>query len=73
MRILFVGSKDSMQALEARFLDGDWTPSTTSDETSVSCAINDIQASDDCPPKKKVCCRQKNGKENAPPSSRTWH
>ena len=63
---LLVGSKDSMQALEAQFLNGDWTPFTTPDEASDSPLAEKDQASGNPPPTNKVCRRQKNGKENVP-------
>ena len=50
------GLKDAMLKLEAKFLDGDWIPfTTTSEEKKPS----------DNPPAKNVCRRQ-NKKENVP-------
>ena len=40
---------DSMQVLEARFLDDDWFPFTTTDKPSDSPAMKE-KASDDPPP-----------------------
>ena len=51
------GLKDAMLKLEARFLDGDWTPfTTTSDEEKPS----------DNPLAKNICRRQNKEKENVP-------
>ncbi|MCG8620866.1 MAG: hypothetical protein MJE68_02540 [Proteobacteria bacterium] len=66
-----------MQVLEARFLDDDWFPFT--DKASDSPAIKEKasddpptmedEASDSPPPPRKVCRRQKKGKENTPQAS----
>ena len=55
-----------MQVLEARFLNGDWSPFATSDEAKDSPTAKEDQISDDPSPTKtkKACQRQKNGKEN---------
>ena len=63
-----------MQVLEARFLDDDWFLFCTTDKASDSPTMNEKgsddpptmedEASDSPPSPKKVCQRQKKGKEN---------
>ena len=68
-----------MQVLEAQFLAEDWFPFTTTDKASDIPAVKEKtsdepptkedEASDSPPPSKKVCWRQKKGKENTPQAS----
>ena len=55
--------------LEARFLDGEWTPFNTTGDDQKDRADDDDKP--DTPPPPKKVRRQKKGKENAPQPSST--